>query len=189
MYDNREESRSEYDRLLALMKEGDRNAFQRLYKETARSVYGYALSILKNPQDAEEVMQDAYLTVWEQAGKYQSDGKPMAWIFTITKNLCYMRIRRQTNWGGVSLEELREQESGWEPGELCDEIEQAPEKEMLLEALKSLKEEERTIVLLHDVSGMKHREIAQLLEMPVPTVLSKYRRALKKLCEKVGKSD
>ena len=189
MWDNKEESRSEYDRLLALMKEGDRNAFHCFYTETAKSVYGYALSILKNPQDAEEAMQDTYLTAWEQAGKYQSDGKPMAWIFTITKNLCYMRLRRQTNWSGVSLEELKEQESGWEPGQLCDDIELAPEKQVLLEALKSLKEEERSIVLLHDASGMKHREIAELLQMPLPTVLSKYRRALKKLCGKVGKSD
>jgi len=176
-----ETSRSEQDRLLLLMKEGDREAFRRLYEETAKSVYGYALSIVKNPQDAEEVMQDTYVTVWNQAGQYCPDGKPMAWIFTIARNLCYMRLRRQNAFQGVSLEELREQESGWEPGELCDEIETAPEKQALLEALQTLKEEERTMVLLHDVGGMKHREIADTLDVPLSTVLSKYRRALKKL--------
>lgn len=185
MKDDREEkSRSEYDRLLLLMKEGDREAFRCLYEETAKSVYGYALSILKNPQDAEEAMQDAYLTVWNQAGRYHSDGKPMAWIFTITKNLCYMKLRRQNNQG-VSLDELREQEGGWEPGELCDAIESAPEKQVLLDALKFLKEEERSIILLHDASGMKYREIAELLDMPLPTVLSKYHRSMKKLLENV----
>ena len=186
-HERKEESRSDYDRLLLLMKEGDREAFRCLYEETAKSVYGYALSILKNPQDAEEAMQDAYLAVWDQADRYRSDGKPMAWIFTITKNLCYMRLRRQAGRNGVSLEELREQESGWEPGRLCDGIELAPEKQMLLEALKSLKEEERSIVLLHDASGMKHREIGELLGMPVATVLSKYRRSLKKLLESCEK--
>lgn len=186
MKDDREEkSRSEYDRLLLLMKEGDREAFRCLYEETAKSVYGYALSILKNPQDAEEAMQDAYLAVWDQAGRYHSDGKPMAWIFTITKNLCYMRLRRQMSQGGVSLDELREQEGSWEPGELCDAIELAPEKQVLLEALKSLKEEERSIVLLHDAGGMKHREIAEILDLPLPTVLSKYRRTMKKLLDRV----
>lgn len=54
-----------------------------------------------------------------------------------------------------------------------------------MEALKSLKEEERSIILLHDAGGMKHREIAELLDMPLPTVLSKYHRAMKKLLEKV----
>lgn len=183
--DSKEKSRSEYDRLLLLMKEGDREAFRRLYEETAKSVYGYALSLLKNPQDAEEAMQDAYLTVWNQAERYHSDGKPMAWIFTITKNLCYMKLRRQNSQNGVSLDELREQESGWEPGELCEAIELAPEKQVLLDALKSLKEEERSIVLLHDAGGMKHREIAELLEMPLSTVLSKYHRSMKKLLEQV----
>lgn len=179
--DEKETGRSEQDRLLLLIKERDRDAFRLLYEETAKNVYGYALSIVKNPQDAEEIMQDTYVTVWNQAGQYCSDGKPMAWIFTIARNLCYMRLRRQTAWNGVSLEELKEQESGWEPGELCGDIEMAPEKQALLEALKTLKEEERTMVLLHDASGMKHREIADTLGIPLSTVLSKYRRALKKL--------
>lgn len=179
--DEKETGRSEQDRLLLLIKERDRDAFRLLYEETAKHVYGYALSIVKNPQDAEEIMQDTYVNVWNQAGQYCSDGKPMAWIFTIARNLCYMRLRRQTAWNGVSLEELKEQESGWEPGDLCNDIEMAPEKQALLEALKTLKEEERAMVLLHDASGMKHREIADTLGIPLSTVLSKYRRALKKL--------
>ncbi len=181
---NQEKSWSEEDRLLLLLKKEDREAFRKLYERTARAVYGYALSLLKNPQDAEEVMQDTFLTVWRQADKYRSDGKPMAWIVTIARNLCYMRLRRQTVRMDVSLEEMREQESGWEPGENCQDIELAPEKHLLLEALKTLKEEECSIVLLHDASGMKHREIGELLGIPLPTVLSKYRRAIKKL-EKV----
>ncbi len=179
------ESRSEYDRLLLLMKMGDMEAFRLLYEKTAANVYGYALSILKHTQDAEEVMQDTYLTVWNQVGGYEPDGKPMAWIFTIARNLCYMRLRRQKAYAGVSLEELREQDSGWEPGELCEAIELAPEKQALLEALGALKEEERSLILLHDASGMKHREIAEALNIPVSTVISRYRRALKKLCENI----
>ena len=98
-----------------------------------------------------------------------------------------MRLRRQMSQGGISLDELKEQESGWEPGQLCEDIELAPEKHVLLEALKSLKEEERSIVLLHDAGGMKHREIAELLDLPLATVLSKYHRTMKKLTEKVGR--
>ena len=71
---------------------------------------------------------------------------------------------------------------------MCNEIELAPEKQVLMEALKTLKEEERSLVLLHDAGGMKHREIAEVLNMPISTVLSKYRRALKKLCENMEKS-
>ncbi len=176
------------DRLLRLMGQGDMEAFRLLYEETARAVYGYALSILKHPHDAEEVMQDTYLTVWEQADRYETAGKPMAWIFTITRNLCYMRLRRQAGQKGVSLEELNEQEGSWEPGQLCLDIELAPEKQMLLEALATLREEERQIVLLHDAGGLKHREIAESLRTPLPTVLSRYRRALKKLEKQMAAS-
>ena len=55
-----ERSRLEEERLLLLMKTGDQEAFRKLYERTARSIYSYALSILKHPQDAEEVMQDTY---------------------------------------------------------------------------------------------------------------------------------
>lgn len=172
-----EKSRSEEDRLLLLMKDGDQDAFRRLYELTAKGIYSYALSILKHPQDAEEVMQDTYLTAWNQVEQYKTEGKPMAWLLTIARNLCYMRLRKQREHPQISYEELEEET----PGELCAQIESAPEKQMLLEALAVLSEEERKIVLLHDAGEMKHREIAQYLGCPLSTVLSKYRRALKKL--------
>lgn len=174
----------EEDQLLLLMKEGDQEAFRRLYEMTAKGIYSYALSILKHPQDAEEVMQDTYLTAWNQADQYQTEGKPMAWLFTIARNLCYMRLRRQKDHPQISLEGMEEEI----PGELCAEIELAPEKQLLLEALSLLSEEERRIVLLHDAGEMKHREIAEYLDCPLSTVLSKYRRALKKLQKLVGEA-
>lgn len=180
-----EKSRSEEDRLLLLMKDGDQDAFRKLYELTAKGVYSYALSILKHPQDAEEVMQDTYLTAWSQAKQYNTEGKPMAWLLTIARNLCYMRLRRQREHPQISYEELEEET----PGELCDQIESAPEKQVLLEALAALSEEERKIVLLHDAGDMRHREIAQYLGCPLSTVLSKYRRALKKLQRLVDKRD
>ena len=170
-------SRTDEDGLLLLMKTGDMEAFRRLYELTAKGIYSYALSILQQPQDAEEVMQDTYLTAWRQAARYETEGKPMAWLLTIARNLCYMRLRRQKDHPCVSYEELEQEE----PGELCSRIELAPEKQMLLDALAALGEDERKIVLLHDAGNMKHREIAQFLGIPLSTVLSKYRRALKRL--------
>ena len=73
-------------------------------------------------------------------------------------------------------------------GELCQELELAPERQTLLDALMHLNEKERQIVLLHKVSGMKHREIAELFQMPISTVLSVYHRAMKKLWERIEKS-
>ena len=133
-------------------------------------------------------MQDVYLTVWKQAEKYQPGSRPEAWLFTIARNLCYMRLRSPSA-GGVSLDELREGENGWEPGEPCREIEAAPEKQVLLQALGTLSEEERKLVLLHCAGGMKHREIAELTGQTLPAVLSRYSRALKKMEKVIDKTE
>lgn len=156
---------------------GDESAFHQLYLNTQRAVYSFILSILKNPQDAEEVMQETYLKLWTSASSYQPQGKPLAWMFTVAKNLCYMKFRDRKRIADIGLEEL----SGEELGEVCAPLENLTDAIVLRAALGILKEEERQIVLPHTFAGLKHREIAGALQMPLATVLSKYSRAMKKL--------
>ena len=148
-----------------------------LYQNTDRTVYSFILSIMKNPQDAEEVMQETYMKIWTSASSYQSQGKPLAWIFTIARNLCYMKFRDQKHRADMGLEEL----TGEETGELCLPLENLADAMALRAALELLKEDERQIVLLHASAGLKHREIVASLGMPLATVLSKYNRSIKKL--------
>ena len=163
--------------LLKKVAEGDQEAFQRLYQNTDRTMYSFILSIIKHPQDAEEILQEVYLKIWTSAKSYKSQGKPLAWMFTIARNLCYMKFREQKHDSDITLEDL----SGTETGEVCSEIEMAADKMVLLAALSILKEEEREIVLLHTSAGIKHREIAASLKIPLATALSRYNRAMKKL--------
>lgn len=165
------------EKLLLLVAKGDAEAFRQLYQNTDRTIYGFILSITKNPQDAEEIMQETFLKIWTSAGSYQSLGKPLAWMFTIARNLCYMRFRDQKHESNIGLSDLSESELG----EFCPQIEDAADKLVLFAALEILKEEERQIVLLHTTAGLKHREIAASLQLPLPTVLSKYNRAMKKM--------
>src|SRR5699024_2917172 len=124
-----------------------------------------------------DVMQDTFLKVWTCAGEYRAKGKPLAWVFTIARNQCYMRFREQKRRGETCLEELE----GPESGEECREIEEAPERQQLLWALSKLKEEDRQVVLLYAAAGMKHREIAGVLGLPLSTELAKYNRSMKRL--------
>lgn len=163
--------------LLMRVGKGDQEAFRQLYQNTDRSMYSFILSIVKNPQDAEEIMQEAYLKVWTSAAGYKSQGKPLAWMFTIARNLCYMKFREQKHDSDITLDDL----NGEETGEVCPEIEQAADKMVLMAALNILKEDERELVLLHATAGMKHREIAAALGIPLATALSKYNRAMKKM--------
>ena len=169
--------------LLKQVGTGDREAFRQLYQNTDRTVYSFILSIVKNPSDAEEILQETYLKVWTSASGYVGQGKPLAWIFTIARNLCYMRFRDRKHEADVELDDLNQTEMG----ELCRQIENVADRMALMAALEILKEDERQIVILHASAGMKHREIAASLQMPLATVLSKYRRAMKKLEEYLGR--
>ena len=168
------EDRHELQQLLIHIAGGEREALAELYQRTRSAVYGLALSYLKNAQDAQNLTQDVYVQVWDCAEQYRPTGSPMGWLLAVCRNLCLMRLRREERHAALSEEEwnaIPDRETGL-PQE---------EKLLLQDTLAVLGAEERRLVLLHAVTGLKHREIAGLLEMPLSTVLSKYHRALKKM--------
>ena len=166
--------RSELDRLLAGIAAGEQSALAALYQRTRGAVYGLSLSYLKEPQDAQDVVQDTFVRIWDKAPDYVSQGSPMAWILTIARNLSRMKLRERSR-----LTDLDEEQWSAIPAEAPRVTPE--DRELLQNALSALGEEERRIVLLHAVTGLRHREIADLVELPLSTVLSKYHRALKKL--------
>ncbi len=85
------------EKAIQRMAGGDKEALAELYHSTRTAVYGFVLSLLKNREEAEDVFQEVYLKVYENAATYEEKGKPMAWILTIARNLCYMRFRRVKN--------------------------------------------------------------------------------------------
>ena len=176
------EERRVLEDLLARVADGDREALGTLYSRTRGAVYGLALAYLKHHQDAQDVTQDTFVRVWEAAPQYRPRGCPMGWLLTITRNLALSRLRQRGRQGELEPEEweaIPAPESGLSP----------EDRHLLQTALEVLGEEERQVVLLHAASGLKHREIAALLELPLTTVLSKYHRALKKLRTKLEGDD
>ena len=166
--------REALDRLLTAVGAGDREALDELYGHTRGAVYAAALGVLGNHHEAQDVTQEAFVRIWENAPGYRSQGSPMAWMLTITRNLALMALRREGRKEELSPEE-------WEAIPAGEERETAEDRMALRAALASLDSEERQVILLHAVSGLKHREIAALLGRPLSTVLSKYQRGLKKL--------
>lgn len=162
------------DHYLAEIATGNQEALADLYRQTKASVYSFSLSILKNAQDAEDVLHDCYVQVYLAAESYQSLGKPLAWILTIAKNLCRKRLREQTHSADLPEED-------WLSSLPAPEQLGTEERILLQSCLSRLSKQEQQIVILHAVSGFRHREIASLLSLPLSTVLSKYHRAIKKL--------
>ena len=170
----RSAERRELERLLSGIAAGRLEDMAELYDRTRTAVYSLALSYLGNAHDAQDIAHDTFVQVWERAGQYRPQGSPMGWLLTVCRNLALMRIRRADR--NVELEDMEwnsipEQEKG-----LSHE-----DRALLQDALSELDPTERRIVMLHAAAGMKHREIAALIEIPLSTVLSKYHRALKKL--------
>lgn len=167
--------------LLLDMTRGDQEALAQLYHRTRTAVFGLTLSYLKNRHDAEDVTQDTFVRAWENAPSYRPQGKPMAWLLTIARNLSLMKLREKDR-----TESLPEED--WAlPGP--DDALTTEDRTVLSAAMFVLEDEEQRIVLLHAVTGLKHREIAESLSLPLSTVLSKYHRALKKLRRKLEGGD
>ena len=170
-----EEIRSrELEQLLLQVGRGDREAFARLYGLTRGAVYALALSLLRDAHEAQDVAQDAFVQVWERAPSYRPQGSPMAWLLTVTRNLALSRLRRSGRQTALD-------EAAWNAIPAAAPDVSPEDRQVLQDALARLGAEERRIILLHAVAGLKHRETAQLLELPLSTVLSKYHRGLKKL--------
>ena len=164
----------ELEQLLLQIGRGDRDAFARLYGLTRGAVYALALSLLRDAHEAQDVAQDTFVKVWENAPSYRPQGSPMAWLLTVARNLARSRLRqsgRQTTLDEEAWNAIPAAPPGVSP----------EDRQVLQEALARLEPEERQVILLHAISGLKHREIAQLLERPLSTVLSKYHRGLKKM--------
>ncbi len=170
-----------YEKLIADMAGGDRDAFRALYEATRDAVYGFALSILRHREDAEDVMHDTYIKIYTGAGAYSPQGKPLSWMMTIVRNLSLNKLRDERRAENVPDDELPEQ------ADLSDAIEDASTHLVLASAMSVLTREEREIVVLHALTGYRHREIAEILEMPQSTVLSRYSRALKKMKKEINR--
>ncbi len=161
------------DATLLQVASGNRQALTELYEAARVPVYAAALSLLKSPEDAQDVTQDTFVRIWEQAASYRPRGSAMAWILTIARNLARMKLRSRRR-----TVELTEPEWAALPAPAGAD---ADDLMALQAALNILKPHEREVVLLHAVSGLKHKEIAAVLKRPLPTILSQYNRALKKL--------
>lgn len=162
------------DEYIAATAEGDMEAFAQLYKATSSAVYAYAFSVLKNSHDAEDVLHDSYLNLYSAADSYESSGKPMAWLMTIAKNLCLRTLQQRRRSSQLPQED-------WEPYLESKSELSADDRLTVSACMRQLQEQERKILILHAIAGFKHREIAEFLDIPLATVLSKYARASKKL--------
>ena len=160
--------------LIARIGMDDEEAFLELYQNINQPLFAFILGLVADFHEAQDILQETYLKIRAAAHLYQPQGKPMAWIFTIARNLARMHFRQSQRVADESIEDVDAEAL------FSSELDQQ-DRIVMKNLLEKLDEDERTIILLHAVSGYKHREISQYLEKPLSTVLSRYNRGIKKL--------
>ena len=167
----------------------ERTEFEQLALSHLDSVYRMAMQLAKNPEDASDLVQDTFVKALRAADTFEEKGAGMrAWLFTILHNTFYSRIKREKR-GPAYVEEFYESDER-EP--LPDEAPPAWDlksldwdhvDERIKKAIEDLSVEHREVLLLWGVEGMKYREIAQILDVPIGTVMSRLHRARKTLAD------
>lgn len=161
----------------------DNLAFRDLYEATHKSIYGFAYSIVKNPYDAKDVVQETYIKIYKSVDKYVGQNKPLAWMYTIARNIALEMIRKKQKTV------YTEDHEGLENQFLVQPDTSYESTYILQKALSKLNETDKQIVVLHALSGLKHKEISEILNLNLSTVISKYNRALVKLQKIIREDD
>lgn len=163
--------------------DGKMDAMDLLYKTIKNDIYAYALSKVCNKFDSDDILQDTFIRIYENAKLYTPLGKPMAWIFTIENNVINRYFLVKKRYEITSIDILNNVS--------CEDINKEHnliQNEYINKLLSYLNDIEREVISLHLVSNLKFKEIAKMLNKPLSTILSKYNRAIKKL-KKISKGE
>jgi RNA polymerase sigma-70 factor (ECF subfamily) len=178
--------------LVAQAKAGDQNAFSELVNRYERKIYRLAKNITRNDEDAEDVLQDAFLKAYTHLDNFKGDSKFYTWIVRIAVNEALMRLRKRKTDRSVPLDEpveLGEETVQREIAVWDDNPEQRYSKEewrhILDEAVDSLKPDFRTVFVLRDIEELSTEETAETLGISVPAVKSRLLRARLALRERL----
>ena len=177
---------------LARARAGDGAAFGQLVEHYERKIYRLAKRITQNDEDAEDVLQEAFLKAYEHLPGFKGDSKFYTWIVRIAVNEALMKLRKRKGDRFVSLdepietgeEEVKREVAVWE-GNPEQQYSQEELQRILDEAVQSLKPDFRTVFMLRDIEELSTEETAEALGLSVPAVKSRLLRARLALREKL----
>lgn len=164
------------DMLIVRCKSKDIGAFNLLVERYKHEAYGFAYSYLKNVDDALSVSQDAFVRAWKSMAAFEEGRKFRPWLFSIVKNQALNAIARKKNRREISLDEAMEA-SGFDlpdsaPGPY-ERLADGETKRQVWKAVMSLKKEFREVIILKHFHDLSYAEMAETLDIPAGTVMSR----------------
>jgi RNA polymerase sigma-70 factor (ECF subfamily) len=180
--------------LVGAARNGDVAAFEQLVKRYDRNVFRIAQHITQNREDAEDVVQDAFLKAFQNLGQFQGQSKFYTWLVRIAVNEALMRLRRRRPERMVSLDDDVKTEEDSIPREVADWAPnpeqlytQAELKDILGKTIQGLPPGFRAVFVLRDVEGLSTEETAEALNLSIPAVKSRLLRARLQLRDRLNK--
>jgi len=177
--------------LVRRAQDGDRAAFKVLFERYHRRVYAVALGVVKSPQDAHDVVQEAFVKVHRHLPDFQGNSSFYTWLYRISMNLAIDQLRRRKSARQVDYDDtVGRAEQGDDPGNLTPVIDGAdPAKtqsrkelaEKIRGALATLPEYHRQVILLREVEGLSYEEISKIMKVPKGTIMSRLFHARRKM--------
>lgn len=178
-----EEERALVDRVKA----GDSQAFDVLFRRHVKMVYRQALKLVGNEAEAEEVVQEVFLTLYEKAKTFRGDAAFSTWLYRLTLNAALSKLRRRKRSKEVAFEDYlpQYQDDGhhlvrpvvdWSQN-LEERLMSAEVHRILQQALDQLHPKDKAVVVLSDLDGISNQEIGKTLGLSVPAVKARLHRA------------
>jgi RNA polymerase sigma-70 factor, ECF subfamily len=170
---------------------GETEAFEVLVEKYRRKTFRLAYQVLRDQEEALDVAQEAFVKAFRSLPRFKGHSAFYTWLFRITMNLALDRRRqRATRQKSMGTEDVPPEE--WERTAVStergpdDEAASRERREQIARALESLSEQHRSIIILSDIEGLSYREIAEVLDVPMGTVMSRLHNARKRLRDALG---
>jgi RNA polymerase sigma-70 factor (ECF subfamily) len=179
--------------LIAEFRAGSQQSFEELINRYSNKVFSLATRLTRNTEDAEEVLQDVFVTVHRKIGSFEGKSSFSSWLYRVTVNAAFMKLRKRRQDQSIPLEDLMQQAQvvpALKSPESAYVDAQSIRNEMLeaLEsAIRKLPDDYRPVFILRDVDGLTSREVGKILDLTVPAVKSRLHRSRLMLRRKLSK--
>lgn len=161
---------------------GDKQAYANLINKYKNPLYATILRMTKNPHDAQDLVQEAFIKVYERLGKYDETGSFASWMYRVAINHCMDEFRKKS----YKMKQVEIEEGSISSVDTPELIFFKNEESRRLERLvATLPEDERIIILLRYINELSYQEISELVDTPLATVRNKLHRAKKRMRETV----
>lgn len=169
--------------LIQEFRKGDQDSFEELVSRYSNKVFSLATRLTRNNEDAEEVLQDVFTTVHRKIASFEGKSSFSSWLYRVTVNAAFMKLRKRRQDQSVSLEDIVQQSqtvSALRSPESAFVDSQSIRNEMLEaleQAIRKLPDDYRPVFILRDVDGLTSREVSRILDLSVPAVKSRLHRS------------